>query len=112
MKQAQTICECFERFLLFKRAQGLKEKTLESYGANFRAVSKHLNMDVNIQSMPFARGPPYLNIFHSINAIAREVLLVGFFGVIHSNKVIETSNIDERKRDHPKLCVNLHRGVE
>lgn len=51
MKSAQTVRECFERFLRFKSAQGLKEKTIESYAANFHAVSKYMNMDVDIESL-------------------------------------------------------------
>ena len=48
MKSSQTMQEAFERFLLFKSAQGLKFKTLESYSANFHAVSKYIDVSVDI----------------------------------------------------------------
>lgn len=47
----QTALECFERFLLFKRSLGLKEKTIESYAAHFHAVSKYVDMGVDIRSL-------------------------------------------------------------
>ncbi|MDL2225595.1 tyrosine-type recombinase/integrase [Eubacteriales bacterium OttesenSCG-928-M02] len=51
MKSGQTMHECFERFLRFKSAQGLKEITIKSYAANFHAISKYMNMDINIESI-------------------------------------------------------------
>lgn len=40
--------EAFERFLLFKRADGVKIKSLESYSQHFKAISYHLDIDKNI----------------------------------------------------------------
>ncbi len=51
IKQAQTIGEAFERFLLFKSAQGLQFKALQSYSAHFHAVSKYINTDTAINKM-------------------------------------------------------------
>lgn len=45
MKQGESMAECFQRFLLAKRADGAKDKTIDSYSQHFHAVSHHLNTE-------------------------------------------------------------------
>ena len=34
--------DCFEQFLMAKKAKGVVDKTIHSYKYNFKAISKHL----------------------------------------------------------------------
>ncbi len=45
MKSKETAAEAFELFLLTKRADGVKPRTIETYKQHFHAISKHLNTE-------------------------------------------------------------------
>ena len=48
LNPSRTIAETFDDFLHAKRAKGLVEKTLQSYASNFKAMSRHLNVEQDI----------------------------------------------------------------
>lgn len=48
LNTSRTIAETFDDFLHAKRAKGLVEKTLQSYASNFKAMSRHLNVEQDI----------------------------------------------------------------
>lgn len=43
-----TVPEAFDNFLLAKRSKGAKTKTIQTYSQHFHAISKHLNVDIDI----------------------------------------------------------------
>lgn len=48
LNTSRTIAETFDDFLHAKRAKGLRSKTLQSYAYNFKAMSRHLNVEQDI----------------------------------------------------------------
>ena len=48
MKSKETAICAFDRFLLTKRADGIKTKTIATYSQHFHAISKHLDTDQEI----------------------------------------------------------------
>ena len=48
MKSKETAAEVFELFLLTKRADGVKPRTIETYKQHFHAISKHLDINQEI----------------------------------------------------------------
>ena len=51
MKTSKTMAECFEDFILAKRAQGLADKTIVSYQSQFRSISRHLDITTPIEEL-------------------------------------------------------------
>ena len=51
MISRESAAEAFERFLLTKRAHGVKTKTHESYSHHFHAISMHLDTSKEIQAL-------------------------------------------------------------
>ncbi len=51
MKVTENTDEIFERFIFHKKANGLAEKTLESYNSQFKAISKHLDIKRPIEEI-------------------------------------------------------------
>ena len=51
MKTSKTTAECFEDFIISKRAQGIADKTITTYQSQFRAVSNHLDATVPIEDL-------------------------------------------------------------
>ena len=51
MKTSKTMAECFEDFILAKRAQGLADKTITSYQSQFRSISRHLDITTPIEDL-------------------------------------------------------------
>ncbi len=51
MNWGDSAAECFDRFLLTKRANGAKDKTIDSYSQHFHAISRHLNIHKNMEDM-------------------------------------------------------------
>lgn len=51
MAVRETADEAFSRFLLTKRANGIKTKTIETYTQHFHAISKHLDIYQAIEEM-------------------------------------------------------------
>lgn len=51
MKSKETAAEVFELFLLTKRADGVKPRTIETYKQHFHAISKHLDINQEIAEM-------------------------------------------------------------
>ncbi len=51
VRQTETAEETFARFLLIKRAEGISKKTAEPYSQHFRAISKHLDVHRDIQTI-------------------------------------------------------------
>jgi len=47
----ESASETFERFLLTKRADGAKTKTIETYTQHFHAISKHLDINKDVAEM-------------------------------------------------------------
>ena len=47
----ETATETFERFLLTKRAHGIKTKTVDTYSQHFHAISKHLDTSREVAEM-------------------------------------------------------------
>ena len=47
----ETAIETFERFLLTKRAHGIKTKTVDTYSQHFHAISKHLDTSREVAEM-------------------------------------------------------------
>ena len=47
----ETATETFERFLLTKRAHGIKTKTVDTYSQHFHAISKHLDTSQEVAEM-------------------------------------------------------------
>ena len=43
--------DCFEHFLMAKKAKGVVDKTIHSYKYNFMAISKHLLTSINISEL-------------------------------------------------------------
>lgn len=50
-KVTKSVEECFEDFINSKRANGLKEKTLQTYSQQFNAVSKELDTEMEIEDL-------------------------------------------------------------
>ena len=51
MTPRESAAEAFERFLLTKRAGGVKTKTIETYSQHFHAISKHLDTTQGIEEL-------------------------------------------------------------
>ena len=51
MKNSVTVAETFHDFLMAKKAAGISEKTLLTYGQHFSAVSKHLSLDTPMNAL-------------------------------------------------------------
>ena len=51
MKNSVTVAETFHDFLMAKKAAGVCEKTLLTYGQHFSAVSKHLSPDTPMDAL-------------------------------------------------------------
>lgn len=51
MTPGESAAEAFERFLLTKRAGGVKNKTIETYSQHFHAISKHLDTTQGIEEL-------------------------------------------------------------
>lgn len=51
MKNSVTVAETFHDFLMAKKAAGVSEKTLLTYGQHFSAVSKHLSPDTRMDAL-------------------------------------------------------------
>ena len=51
MKNSVTVAETFHDFLMAKKAAGVSEKTLLTYGQHFSAVSKHLSPDTPMDAL-------------------------------------------------------------
>ncbi len=51
MKSTETAAEVFELFLLTKRADGVKPRTIETYKQHFHAILKHLDINQEIAEM-------------------------------------------------------------
>ncbi|MBD5162410.1 MAG: hypothetical protein HDT14_10450 [Oscillibacter sp.] len=51
MKNSVTVAETFHDFLTGKKAAGVSEKTLLTYGQHFSAVSKHLSPDTPMDAL-------------------------------------------------------------
>ena len=51
MKTSRTTTEVFEDFIISKKAQGLAEKTIISYQAQFNAISRHLDVTIPIEEL-------------------------------------------------------------
>ena len=51
MRTSRTTEECFEDFILAKKAQGLADKTITSYQQQFRSLSRHLNVSIPIEDL-------------------------------------------------------------
>lgn len=51
MKTSVTVAETFHDFLTGKKAAGVSEKTLLTYGQHFSAVSKHLSPDTPMDTL-------------------------------------------------------------
>lgn len=51
MTPKESAAEAFERFLLTKRAGGVKTKTIETYSQHFHAISKHLDTTQGIEEL-------------------------------------------------------------
>ena len=51
MIATESAAETYERFLLTKRANGVKTKTIETYSQHFHAISKHLDISQEVAEM-------------------------------------------------------------
>lgn len=51
MTARESAAETYERFLLTKRANGVKTKTIETYSQHFHAISKHLDITQEVAEM-------------------------------------------------------------
>ena len=51
VQKTETLAEVFSLFILSKKAQGITDKTVNSYLQHFRAISKHLNTDLDISEL-------------------------------------------------------------
>ena len=51
MESSKTMAEIFENFIVSKKAQGLAEKTITSYVSQFKAIGRHLDVDVPIENI-------------------------------------------------------------
>lgn len=51
LNSKEKIPETFERFLLSKRANGVKTKTLDTYSQHLHSISKHLNIDIETDKL-------------------------------------------------------------
>ena len=51
MIATESAAETYERFLLTKRANGVKTKTIETYSQHFHAISKHLDISQEVADM-------------------------------------------------------------
>lgn len=51
MKTSVTIADTFQDFLASKKATGVSEKTLATYGQHFSAIGKHLSPNIPINSL-------------------------------------------------------------
>ena len=54
MQTRENATETFERFLLTKRTDGAKTKTIETYSQHFHAISKHLDTNREVAEMAAA----------------------------------------------------------
>jgi len=54
MQTRENATETFERFLLTKRTDGAKTKTIETYSQHFHAISKHLDTNREVAEMTAA----------------------------------------------------------
>lgn len=46
-----TMADAFESFLYYKTAQGVTDKTLESYRSHFKSISKHLDTSIQLSQL-------------------------------------------------------------
>ena len=51
MKNSVTVADTFHDFLMAKKAGGLSEKTIATYGQHFSAIGKHLHTDTPIDKL-------------------------------------------------------------
>jgi len=51
MKIGNTVAETFEDFIVSRKAKGLSDKTLTTYSQHFKAVGRHLDVDVPIDDL-------------------------------------------------------------
>jgi integrase/recombinase XerD len=51
MIATESAAETYERFLLTKRANGVKTKTIDTYMQHFHAISKHLDISQEVAEM-------------------------------------------------------------
>ena len=51
MKNSVTVAETFHDFLVGKKAAGVSEKTLLTYGQHFSAICKHLSPSIPIDGL-------------------------------------------------------------
>ena len=51
MKNSVTLADTFHDFLMAKKAGGLSEKTIATYGQHFSAIGKHLSPDIPIDDL-------------------------------------------------------------
>ena len=51
MKNSVTVADTFHDFLMAKKAGGLSEKTIATYGQHFSAIGKHLSTDAPIDKL-------------------------------------------------------------
>lgn len=51
MKMGNTFAETFEDFILSRKAKGLSDKTLITYNQHFKAVQRHLDIDIPIDDL-------------------------------------------------------------
>lgn len=51
MKNSVTMADTFHDFLMAKKAGGLSEKTIATYGQHFSAIGKHLSTDTPIDKL-------------------------------------------------------------
>lgn len=51
MKIGNTVAETFEDFILSRKAKGLSDKTLTTYNQHFKAVRRHIDVDIPIDDL-------------------------------------------------------------
>ena len=51
MRISVTLADTFQDFLANKKARGISEKTLATYGQHFSAIRKHISQDIPIDAL-------------------------------------------------------------
>lgn len=51
IKIGNTVAETFEDFIISRKARGLSDKTLTTYNQHFKAIGRHLDVDIPIDDL-------------------------------------------------------------
>ena len=81
MKNSVTVAETFHDFLVGKKAAGVSEKTLLTYGQHFSAVSKHLSPDTPMDALNKAKLEDMISSMRDAGLAANSIMAIFSFSL-------------------------------